>query len=229
MLSSELSDLLARKRALDSHVQSAAGFAARLRELRAWQGRRFAGSYDDLRRQRRFAEAVEFFLSDVYEPRDAARRDQDLKRALNFLEPLLPEAALRALLRSIELDVLTAELDQEMVAHLSAGAITEASYGRAYRTVGRADARSRQIELLLSVIADLDGIARHAWIGLVLGAAQLPARAAGFGVLQSFLERGFRVFQRMGGAGELLRAIREREVHLMESLFNNRDKAAPCA
>ena len=53
-----------------------------------------------------------------------------------------------------------------------------------------------------------------------LRAAHVPAHAAGFGVLQDFLERGFAAFRNMSEAAPLLRKIRERETQLMEQLFS---------
>jgi len=46
-----------------------------------------------------------------------------------------------------------------------------------------------------------------------------PARAAGFAVLQSFLERGFAAFRKMGGATTFLATIDTRERALMGAIF----------
>ena len=54
-----------------------------------------------------------------------------------------------------------------------------------------------------------------------------PARAAGFAALQSFLERGFAAFRKMGGAGAFLATIDERERRLMEAIFGG--ESAPFA
>jgi hypothetical protein len=41
----------------------------------------------------------------------------------------------------------------------------------------------------------------------------------GVATLQAFLERGYKAFKRMGGAGELLGAIQQRETTIMHRLF----------
>jgi hypothetical protein len=46
-----------------------------------------------------------------------------------------------------------------------------------------------------------------------------PARAAGLGALQAFLERGCSAFLKMHGAGEFLSTIDRRERALMNSIF----------
>jgi len=218
---SGLAKLLARRSALEARERARPELAGRLRELRAWQAARLARTYADLREEPRFRAAVEFFLSDVYGPQDLTGRNRNLAQALTFLQPLLPQAALRVLQQSIELDALTAELDSAMAERLPTGSLSDAAYAGAYRTVGATEARARQLDLLVCVVADLERISRHAWIGLVLLGARLPAQAAGFGALQDFLERGFFAFGRMRGAEELLRIFREREQRFMQAVLED--------
>lgn len=211
--------LLARKSALAARVAEQPQFAARLEELRAWQAARLAQTYDDLRRDPQYSLAVEFFLHDLYGPQDMTPRDRDLRRAWSLLKRTLPAAALAALGRAIELEVLSGELDQLMVEVLPEGAVTATEYARAYRAVGRGDLREHQIDLVAGVGKDLERVVRHAWIGTLLQLARGPAHAAGYGVLQDFIERGFAAFQNMKDAPHFLRTIRERELGLMEALL----------
>jgi len=214
--------LMARKGALDARIAEAAALAQRLYELRRFQAQRLAHTYEDLAREPKHAAAVEFFLSDLYGPEGAARRDSDLRRAWPILKRTLPQATLEVLERAVALDVLSAELDLAMAETLAASEVTAASYAAGYRRVGRAEERERQIDLLIAVGEDLDRIVRHAWIGVALRAARRPAHTAGFGALQDFLERGFAAFRQMGGAGGLFAAIRERETELMQALLAGR-------
>ena len=205
---------------IPAEVLSASGASGeRLRELRAWQAARLASTYHDLLGDPECVDAVTFFLTDLYGPQEHPRRDQDLGRAWSVLSRTVPRAALGLLERAIELQTLTAQLDEAMVRQLAAGPVTWESYAAAYRAVGRPEARRRQIELILTIAADLDRVVRHAWVALALRAARVPARAAGFGALQDFLERGFAAFRRMKDAGRMLSAIREREARLSAALF----------
>ena len=188
--------------------------------VRAWQAARLARTYDDLRKDNRYGGAVEFFLTELYGPQDFTRRDDDLRRAWSHFKRALPNAALQVLQRTLALQVLSEELDQAMAEHLSADPLTGASYSAAYHSVGRADARRRQVDLLIVIGEDLERLARHSWISLALRAAHVPAYAAGFRALQDSLERGFAGFRRMKGAHRLLAAIRQRETQLMEALFS---------
>lgn len=219
----QLEGLLARKRSLARRRSADLAFDARVVELRTWQAERLARTYSDLSRQSRFARAIEFFLNDLYGPHDVTQRDQELIRAWRYLKHSLPAAALRVLCEALELELLTQELDEAMVAALPAGPLTAGTYAAAYRTVGRRQSRLRQIDLIIAIGDQLDGMRRHPWIGLALRVAHRPAHAAGFGVLQDFLERGYEAFHDMQGAETLLRTIRERETRLMDDLLAGRE------
>ena len=52
-----------------------------------------------------------------------------------------------------------------------------------------------------------------------------PAKVAGLGDLQDFLERGFAAFRGMKGADEFLALVRERESAILNRLFSG--KAEP--
>ena len=221
-LNKHLEDLLARQRASQGAQDRQVAFGARLRELSLWQTERLAHTYADLRRDPRYEHAIEFFLNDLYGPRDFAQRDEELARAWRYLKRTLPSLVLSALSQAFELQILTRELDGEMVSVLALGAVTAETYAAAYRSVGRGRARLRQIALILGVGERLDRVCRHAWLEVALRVAHAPAHAAGFGVLQDFLERGFEAFRRMQGAEALLRTIREREMRVLRALFAGR-------
>ncbi len=219
---SRVADLLARKQALDTRAQEERAFGNRLRELRAWQAERLSRTYGDLHADPHFTRAVEFFLHDVYGPQDFTNRDRDMARAWGYLNRALPQAAVDLLARAIELQVLTTQLDLELIDVLPEGPLTAQTYEAAYRAVGRRAARGRQIDLVVSVGQDLDRLVHRPWIAVALRAAHAPAHAAGFGALQDFLERGFAAFREMSDPQRLLQAIRDRETRLMEALLKQR-------
>jgi hypothetical protein len=211
--------MLARKRLLDMRASATPEFAARLHDVRTWQATRLARTYDDFRVDRRYARAIEFFLTDLAGPQNFTRRDRDLTFAWPRLQRTLPRPAAEVLARAIEFEVLTAELDHAIVAQLPPGPLTDATYAAAYRAVGSREARTRQIELIVGMGRALDGMVSLPGIGLVLRLAHIPAHAAGFGALQDFLERGFSAFREVHGTERLLDAIRDRERRLMDTLL----------
>jgi hypothetical protein len=215
----ELEALLGRMQQLESPDCRTAGFVVALAQLRAWQAARLARTYRDFQGDPRYGQALEFFLSDLYGPQEFAERNRDLRRAWVYLKRTLPASMIKVLRQAIELDVLTLELDHAMVRALGAEALDDAAYAMAYRTVGELESRTRQIELIVGIGADLARMVKRVWLGALLKTAHVPAHAAGFGVLQDFLERGYAAFRRMQGAARLLQAIEERETRFMRGLL----------
>jgi hypothetical protein len=215
----ELRQLLDRNAALRHVFADSPQSRARLAELQQWQSQRLLRSHADLRASPRYRSAVEFFFNELYSGGDPHARDRDLQRVHHAMEKLLPREALRALMLAIELEIISQELDAEVVRGLRAGPITVASYAEAYRRAGRRPDRERQIELLGLIGGYLDHVVRKPIIRALVRLARGPAHAAGFGTLQEFLERGLDAFEAMHGAGEFLSTIRDREVRAMERVF----------
>lgn len=127
--------------------------------------------------------------------------------------------AMFVLTDALELELLTLELDASVAAQLRALPIDESSYAAAYRAANRREARARQIDLVVGLARRLSELVRHKWIGAVLRLARAPAQAAGFAVLQSFLERGFAAFAGLRDVNRFIATIETRERALMERLF----------
>jgi hypothetical protein len=77
----------------------------------------------------------------------------------------------------------------------------------------------QQIALMRHIGDALDGLTRLPLLEGTLRLMRGPAKLAGFAHLQSFLERGFGAFKRMGGAAPFLDTVQSRETRLMEALF----------
>ncbi len=194
--------------------------------LRNWQAERLARTYADLLASERFRPAAEFFLSDLYGAKDFTGRDQAVVRAYPIMVKTLPDSALHTIALAAEVHVLTAELDRKMWKVLTGALgvkdrITEARYLEAFRRCDNRKERLRQLELTRRVGEDLARIVAKPGIYHVLKLARRPARLAGFGELQDFLERGFTAFRHMGGAAEFLKTIVGRETAILDRIFGN--------
>jgi hypothetical protein len=214
-----LAHLLERNSDLRDVFAGDAQQQARLAELQAWQSRRLMKSHDDLYRNPRYRLAVQFFLNELYGASDPRARDRDLIKVQRVMEKLLPTEALRAMCLAIELEILSQELDADVVRSLPAGPVTVESYAEGYRGAGRRPDRERQILLMSEIGGYLDHVVRKPIVRGLVRLARRPAHAAGFGLLQEFLERGLEAFENMKGADEFLATIREREWRAMERLF----------
>ncbi len=209
-----------RARALHEERAASALLAAALDRVAHWQSRRLRATYADLARNPRYANAVSFFGTDLYGPGDFSRRDADLARIVPLMSRMLPEAVLVTVAGAMELSVLSHELDRALLQHLDPGApLSVASYCKAYRAVDDRASRERQIALIVSVGGALDRYVGRPLIRSALAAMRQPARLAGFGALQDFLERGFGAFRSMHGASEFLAVIERRETALMDAVF----------
>jgi len=216
----ELARQLARARSLHDERAASPALAAELDRLAAWQTRRIDTSYADLARQPRYAPAIAFFQTDLYGAGDFSRRDADLARVVPLMSRVLPEGVITTVAKAMELSVLSHELDRRMVARLDPGApLTAESYGQVFRALGNRGERMRQIALIGEVGRSLDRYVHKPMLFSTLVAMRRPARAAGMGELQAFLERGFTAFRAMHGADEFLATIDARETALMDALF----------
>ncbi|CAG1009361.1 hypothetical protein BURK1_03650 [Burkholderiales bacterium] len=195
--------------------------AGALQRLGDWQARRLAATYADLAHDPRYADAITFFETDLYGPQDFSKRDADLARIVPAMTRLLPDGVVMSVARAMELNALSHELDAKLLDHLprADAQLTVEDYCRAFRRMGREADRRRQVALIGEVGAALDRYVRRPMIRGALALMRGPARVAGLDELQAFLERGFAAFHRMGGAGEFLATVRERETALIERIF----------
>lgn len=194
-------------------------FGRALAALKGWQAARLSQTNSDLLVHPRYRPATEFFLSDLYGARDFGERDRELARVIPAMCKMLPAGALRTIAAAVRLDRLSESLDQSVADALGGRPVDDVSYGEAYRKAGRRDERDEQIALTREIGDALDELTRSKALRTALVLMRKPARAAGFGDLQDFLERGFDAFRQMAGAGVFLDTVIGRERAVMQRLF----------
>lgn len=188
--------------------------------VKAFQQRRFARTYADLLTSERYGSASRFFLEELYGPSDFTQRDAQFARVVPGLVRLFPDEVVRTVATLAELHALSERLDTMMGSALrNATAIEPRDYVRIWQATGRPADRQAQIDLTLAVAARLDGFTRKPLLRNSLRLMRGPARAAGLGELQQFLESGFDTFRAMKGADEFIATVKQREHALASSLF----------
>ncbi|MCW5635920.1 MAG: hypothetical protein KIT17_21470 [Rubrivivax sp.] len=202
--------------------------------LKRFQQQRLRETHADLLASPRYRAAATFFFEELYGPEDFVQRDTQFVRVVPALVRLFPAEVVRTVLALAQLHALSEQLDTAMgeawlrdradtravpVDDTGEPAIDAAAYGRAWRAVGRAADRERQITLMLHVGRALDRHTRSRLLRTGLHMMRAPARAAGLEALQHFLETGFDAFGGMGGAEAFLRTIEQRERALAARLF----------
>jgi hypothetical protein len=195
------------------------GLADAVAALKAWQQQRFARTHAGLLAHPRYGRAAHFFLDELYGPQDFTQRDAQFSRIVPALVRLFPADIIATVESLAEVHALSERLDTAMAVHLRGGAPSPASYVRAWQATGEAATRARQIELVMRVGEALDRHTRSLVLRASLKAMRGPARAAGMGALQGFLEAGFEAFGAMRGAAEFLATIQSREGALAKRLF----------
>lgn len=193
--------------------------AERVQALKAWQQARFRTHYADLLQSPRHGPAARFFLDELYGPRDFSRRDAQFARIVPAVGRLFPAEIVHTVATLGALHALSESLDSAMGAALAGPAIDPEAYVRAWQAVGRPGCRERQIDLTLQVGSSLDRYTRMPMLTASLRMMRGPARAAGLGELQHFLETGFEAFKAMRGADEFLGTIGQRERRFVAAQF----------
>ena len=197
--------------------------------VKAFQARRFAGTYADLLKAGQYRPAALFFLEELYSNKDYTARDQQFARIAGALQRIFPEQVVQTAVSMARLHALTETLDDAMarhwVAHQGDSNTSECGlYVAAWRTVGRQADRHDQLETVLTVGRELDRLTRAPGLRMLLRMMRGPATMAGLSSLQQFLENGFDTFAEMGrkgsGATLFLETIHTREASLMDLLFD---------
>ena len=214
VLRSELASVIAARQAAKSDPKL---HAARL-AVRAFQAQRMADTHADLLASPDTRAAAQFFLHDLYSTADLTDRDASLERVVPAMERLLPAAALATVADAITLDALSERLDAAMANRLGE-TFAENDYIEAYRNAGTQADRELQIDHVASVGRALCELIRVPLIGSTLAMMRGPAKLAGLGELQSFLERGFKAFKSMKDPRAFVDTVVRRETAIMRRVY----------
>lgn len=187
--------------------------------IKRFQQARFIHTYADLLRSPRYGSAARFFLDELYGPDDFTQRDTQFARVVPSMVKLFPREVVETVADLTRLHALSETLDTEMARHATTADLSAMSYLQAWNATDRRADRELQIELTLAVAARLDKLTRKALLRNSLRLMRGPARAAGLGELQKFLEAGFDTFRTMNGAVEFISVVQVREQTFASCLF----------
>jgi len=193
--------------------------AAGVHAVKTYQQSRFERTHSGLFEHPRYGRAARFFVDELYGPQDFAERDAQFSRIVPALVRVFPEDIVETVEALAAVHALSEQLDSTMAGHLQGVAPSRAGYVRAWQATGEHEGRLRQLELVMRIGQSLDRHTRSLVLRASLKAMRGPARAAGLGALQVFLEAGFDAFGAMRGAREFLAMIQARETALVERLF----------
>lgn len=190
--------------------------------LKRYQAARLAATHADLLAEPDTHDAALFFLEELYGAYDLSQRDVDLERIVPAMGRLLPLEPLAAITDAIALDALSEKLDTAMARALGPD-FTEAQYVEAFRAVTGVAERTRQLELVGALGEALCELVRIPLLSMTLSAMRRPARLAGLGEIQRFLEHGFATFKKMKAPKAFVATIVERERAVLANIYAGRD------
>jgi hypothetical protein len=218
-----LRTMLTRNQQLASETLEEGFPLAQFETLQAWQLGRLTKTFEDLYSHEGYRPAVEFFVSDLYGGMDFRERDQEMERVLPIMVRFLPDNALVALAEAFELQAISIEYDVLMARFMDQAGMDGLSmpdYCEVYLNCSDRGGRERQIQLISKLGQDLQKLVNKPVINYLLRMLRGPAHAAGFGLLQEFLESGFASFRALEDADHFVDTIYEREWATMERLFS---------
>lgn len=206
------------------------GLAQAVSEIKAFQAKRFTGTYFDLLHTPQYKPATQFFLDELYSEKDYSQRDAQFSRIAGTLDRMFPKQVVQTALSLAQLHSLTEDLDLAMAqCWLNAGHSKDNDpvkrYVSAWREVGRRSDRNEQLSGALAVGKELVTLTSTPGLRLALKMMRKPAALAGMADLQRFLESGFDTFAAMGqeknSVNYFLSTVEIREKKLFSKLFNN--------
>jgi hypothetical protein len=204
------------------------GLAQAVSEIKAFQAKRFTGTYFDLLHTPQYQPAAQFFLEELYSEKDYSQRDTQFSRIAGTLERMFPKQVVQTALSLAQLHSLTEDLDMAMAQCWLNSSHTKdnnliANYVAVWREVGRRSDRDLQLSGALAVGKELVKLTSTPGLRLALKMMRKPASLAGMADLQHFLESGFDTFAAMeqeeNSVNYFLNAVEVREKKLFSKLY----------
>ncbi|MFT7409906.1 MAG: hypothetical protein ACI9EX_000486 [Oleispira sp.] len=190
-----------------------------IKKLQTWQTNRLLTTHDDLWNSKRFKPVMQFFVDELYGPKDFSDRDIELTSALPNIAKIIPYKGLKSLKTALRLDCLSLQLDIAFAQKLGSGIINRSSYFNFYRQSSHQSQREEQIQLLENLSLDLPKVVKVPGISIILMLSRKPAKVAGVESLHAFLEKGFNSFKKIGNVHDFIDPVISRERAMMHALF----------
>lgn len=197
------------------------GLSGAIAKVQQWQCKRLLASHDDLWQQKRFKPAMQFFIDELYGPKDFSQRDEDIARVVPKMANILPEKALMSVESALHLNALSYQLDIDVTDHLGDAQLNRESYAIAYKACDNQEERTLQISYIQTLGEDLADVIDIRGISALLMLSRKPAQMAGLLSLHEFLEAGYKAFKKLGNVNEFIVPIVTREKQIMQQLFSD--------
>ena len=188
-----------------------------------WQLDYMLPFYEGLRASDDTAAAVDFVVSDLTGI-GVSQRDHDIARIVPIMSKMLPDKALRTVVSAMRLNAGVLDINLSICRALYkerpvSADVSEADYCAACRQASSLDECLELVHVIEDIGHSLDHVIRIPMIGLTLKAMRRPARVAGFGALQTFLEKGYTTFVALEDVDQFLHDIALRMTEVFTWIF----------
>jgi hypothetical protein len=189
-----------------------------------WQLEYMLPFYEDLRTTAGRAAAVDFFVSDLTGI-NISVRDQEFAKVVPVMSRMLPAKALNVVATAMQLNArvlgINLSICRELYAEIAFDTkITPASYCFACRRASRLEECLELVHLTAEIGRNLNDVIRIPMMGLMLRAMRTPARLARFGILQVFLETGYKTFNALQDIDQFLDDMTVRMTYVFTQVFS---------
>lgn len=218
-------DAIARSNELHKHYLNDPKLYRSYDRFTRWQFDYMLPFFDDLLGPKGYKEAIDFVVSDLAGV-GVSERDQDIERAAPVIVRTLPAHPLETAAAAVELNVGALEINLAIWRGLLVDgelpeAITETDYCASCRRFSSYEECMALVNLANELGATLKTLVRIPLIGGLLKSMRRPARAAGFGALQAFLEKGFITFREISDIDRFLTVSHKRMDEIFDHVYHS--------
>lgn len=195
-----------------------------LRAIQRHQVARMRATHQALFRSPVYGPLCEFFVADLYGPREVGlARETTLRSLGRILKPVLPAWIYDGAVGLIDLQSLSAQLDDRLARTLLAAGcsidFSSEEFEAAYLRCDDYADRTRQIAMSESCCSFAFELSRHPSVGRLLSTARRLQRHASADSLLAVLERGHVAFSGVAEIGPFLAAMRAGETACLDGIY----------
>lgn len=201
-------------------------FLAHKRGLQTFQARRLDETYADLKQDPEYRELGRFFFEELYGPEDRSLRDTGIRKLHSALKGKVHKGIVAAVDQVFELQELSEDLDERMVAEMIEAGIgpdlTREEYRRLYRSLDNYNQRLYQIDLAMDVTRKFFHLSRKWMVGISLKTARSAAHLMGLGRIMDFVHQGYAALQTISDIEPFIETVRRREREFNDDIFGEK-------
>lgn len=190
---------------------SETAFRDQVHQVQQWQIARVTQTHKAILNDPVVAKAAHFLLIEAYQGQDLSQISNQIEKMVPYLVAWLPEQLMETIEQLLQLNLLTARLDEALAHEIfeiqSHNQLTEAIYTQAFLAVGGGQWRSQQLDMMSELSYLLEHHVKNAMLLRIFKWAKGPAYAANFKVLYDFLQSGLTAFKEVTSPSELINTV----------------------